>query len=154
MDVMDNDPFWHHGHLQLMSADSMAVGMSPAVKLIVNVLRIVSEPELGTGMESDAGANASYRRYRLIHRFELSRHDMVPDGAGGMRQITDSEALAAAVAATSPEFATETDGLQERIDRDISYLAAMDSPTLLAMTDKIIDRFLSPETRRRETLDP
>ena len=150
MDVMDNDPFWHHGHLQLMSADSMAVGMSPAVKLIVNVLRIVSEPELGTGMESDAGANASYRRYRLIHRFELSRHDMVPDGAGGMRQITDSEALAAAVAATSPEFATETDGLQERIDRDISYLAAMDSPTLLAMTDKIIDRFLSPETRRRE----
>ncbi len=150
MDVMDNDPWWHHGRLQIMSADSMSVGMSPAVKLIVNVLRIVSEPELGTGMESDAGANAAYRRYRLIHRFELSRHEMVPDGEGGMRPVTDSEALEAAVAATSPEFATGMDDLQKRIDRDISYLAAMDSPTLLAMTDRIIDRFLSPETRCRE----
>ncbi len=150
MDVMENDPSWHHGQLQLMSADSMSVGMSPAVKLIVNVLRIVSEPELGTGLGADAEANASYRRYRLIHRFELSRHEMVPDGEGGMRPVTDSEALALAVAATSPEFATGTDDLQKRIDSDISYLAAMDSPTLLAMTDRIIDRFLSPETRRRE----
>lgn len=162
MQVMDNDPGWHHGHLQIMSADSMSVGMSAAVKLIVNVLRMVNEPELVTGTGDDADTNAAHRRYRLIHRFELSRYDMVPDtdadgnpvldesGNPAMRPITDSEALAVAVAATSPEFCGKKDELQERIDRDIDMLASMDSPTLAAMTDRIIDRFLSEETRRRE----
>lgn len=159
MDVMENDPSWPHGQIQLMSADSMSIGMSAAVKLIVNVLRLVNEPELAT---DSADANASYRRYRLIHRFELSRYDRVPvtdadgnpvtgeDGQPLTRPITDSEALAVAVAATSPEFEQKTDELQQRIDRDIDMLAAMDSPTLAAMTDRIIDRFLSRETRCRE----
>ena len=153
MDVMDNDPGWRHGHLQLMSADSMSVGMSPAVKLIVNVLRLLNEPALADETPRRSNLNAAYRRYRLIHRFELTRHTTVDDGGdGGIRPVTDSEALALAVAATSPEFAGDTDGLQRQIDSDIASLAAMDSPTLLAVTDRIIDSFLSEDTRRRENV--
>ncbi len=153
MDVMENDPGWTHGHLQLMSADSMSVGMSPAVKLIVNVLRLLNEPALAEDASSRNDLNAAYRRYRLIHRFELTRHSTVDDGADGVaRPVTDSEALAAAVAATSPEFASGSDELQQAIDRDIASLAAMDSPTLLAVTDRIIGSFLSEDTRRRENV--
>jgi len=170
MDVMENDPSWRHGAVPVMSADSMEISQSPAVRMIVNVLRLATQPVLVTkpGGEVDADGkpvqevNPAYRRYRLLHRFELCRFDMVEqtdeagnivmgdDGRPLMRRLTDREALAKAVAATSVPLDATPDAVQCEIDTEIKRLSEMESPTLLAMTERIIGRFLTSDARRKE----
>lgn len=163
MDISANDPEWTFGPLNITSADSMAVDMSPSVTLIINVLRTLADPSLGEDVPADSTAAASYLRYRLIHRFHLETHVQVPvkdpvtgepvtgdDGKPEMRESTASEALLRAIRATSPKFAGSPDPQQQQIDSAIAELASMDSPTLISITDSIISRFITPEARRRE----
>lgn len=172
MDVMENDPSWTHGVMPVVSADAMAVNLSPAVRMIVNVLRLSTQPMLVTkpGGEVDAEGkpvnvvNPAYRRYRLLHRFELSRFDTVEEldaegnpvidseGRPVMRRLTDREALAKAVAATSVPFDELPEFTQGEIDAELKRLSEMESPSLLAMTERIIGRFLTPDVRRRENV--
>jgi ATP-dependent exoDNAse (exonuclease V) beta subunit len=172
MDVMDNDPQWRHGTIPVVSADSMEISISPAVRMIVNVLRLTTQPMLVTqpGGEVDGEGrpvnviNPAYRRYRLLHRFELCRFDTVEavdeqgnpvvddEGRVVMRRLTDQEALAKAVAATSVPFDETPECIQGEIDAEIRRLSEMESPTLLAMTERIIGRFLTPDARRRENV--
>ncbi len=172
MEVMEHDSSWRHGMVPVVSADSMEISLSPAVRMIVNVLRLATQPITVTrpGGEVDAEGrpvqevNPAYRRYRLLHRFDLCRFDMVEatdaegnvirDGEGKpvMRNLTDSEALARAVAATSVPAGASPDVLQGEIDAEIQRLAEMDSPTLQAMTERIIGKFLTPDARRRENV--
>ena len=44
------------------------------------------------------------------------------------------------------------DALQMEIDAEIQRLAEMDSPTLQAMTERIIGKFLTADARRRENV--
>lgn len=170
MQAMTNPSTWPHGQVPVASADSMPVSMSPAVRMIVNVLRLATEPltvTKGDGKVDTDGnpvnvVNPVYRRNRLLHRFELSRFEMVeetdengspllnPDGSPRMRRLTDSEALARAVAATSVPVDETTDALQAEIDAELARLRNMESPTLLALTERIIGRFVTPEARRHE----
>ncbi|MDE5941467.1 MAG: UvrD-helicase domain-containing protein, partial [Muribaculaceae bacterium] len=170
MDVMENDAGWCHGVIPIVSADSMEINLSPAVRMIVNVLRLTTQPMSVTmpGGEVDADGeplteiNPAYRRWRMAHRFELCRFDQVQetdsDGNGVfdsegnpvMRRLTDNEALLKAIAATSTVPGESSDEVQQAIDDEIRSLASMDSPTLMAMTERIIDRFLTPDGRRRE----
>lgn len=172
MKVMEDDRTWPHGVIPIVSADSMEIGLSPAVRMIINVLRLTTQPMLVTkpGGEVDAEGrpvnvvNPAYRRYRLLHRFELCRFDTVAvtdeDGrpvtdAGGepvMRRLTDREALAKAVAATSVPFDETPEETQGEIDAELQRLSDMESPSLLAMTERIIGRFLTPDARRRENV--
>ena len=144
--------------------------MSPAVRMIVNVLRLATQPMTVTmpGGEVDADGeplteiNPTYRRWRMAHRFELCRFDTVqqtdengeplfaPDGSPLMRRLTDSEALKKAVDATSAMPGESRDELQQQIDNEIRALASMDSPTLMSMTERIIERFMTLEARQRE----
>lgn len=172
MDVMENDPLWRHGKLPVMSADSMEINMSPAVRMIVNVLRLATRPMLVVkpGGEVDADGNPvnvinpAYRRYRLLHRFELCRFDLTEetdangniitdaDGKPRMRRLTDREALAKAVAATSVPVDETPEETQAEIDAELQRLSEMESPTLLAMTERIIGKFLTPDARTRENV--
>jgi len=172
MDVMEHDPQWKHGSLPIVSADSMEISMSPAVRMIVNVLRLATQPMMLTspGGEVDAEGkplqmvNPAYRRHRLAHRFELCRFDEVPltdesgrevtdaDGNVMRRRLTDSEALAKAIAVTSMPAVDGTDDEQVRVDEEIRRLSEMESPTIMAMTERIIGRLLTPEARRRENV--
>lgn len=170
MRVMESDPQWSHGTVPIVSADSMEIDMSPAVRMIVNVLRLATQPMTVTmpGGEVDADGeplteiNPTYRRWRMAHRFELCRFDTVqqtdengeplfaPDGSPLMRRLTDSEALKKAVDATSAMPGESRDELQQQIDNEIRALASMDSPTLMSMTERIIERFMTLEARQRE----
>ena len=172
MEAMESDPSWRHGVLPIVSADSMEINLSPAVRMIVNVLRLTTQPMSVTrpGGEVDedgrpiADVNPAYSRCRMAHRFELCRFDMVPecndkgepvfndDGTPRMRRLTDNEALMKAVAATSSMPGESADAVQGAIDDEIRRLASMDSPTLMAMTERIIDRFLTVEGRRRDNV--
>ena len=172
MDTMANSPEWHHGVLPIVSADSMEIGMSAAVRMIVNVLRLATQPAMITHPGGEVGpdgkplevVNPAYRRHRLAHRFELCRFDEVDvtDGHGTVvtdesgkplrRRLTDSEALAKAIAATSMPAGSACDPLQNQIDEEIKRLSEMESPTVLAMTERIIERFLTPDARRRENV--
>jgi ATP-dependent exoDNAse (exonuclease V) beta subunit len=163
---------WHHGVLPLMSADSMSITLSPAVRMIVDVLRLVTKPLMvvsTTGDTNDDGSpvmemNPAYRRYRLLHRFELCRFDTVPalDGEGRplldeagnavRRRLTDSEALAAAIMATSAPVSETDNSLQAKLDAEVVALSKMDSPTLMAMTERIINQCLTDEVRRRDNV--
>lgn len=155
MSVMANDPSWPHGQVQIMSADSMAIGMSAAVKTVVNVLRLLANPTIGDTTNEERAKDPAYNRLRLLHRFELGRYDTVTqtdeEGREVTRRITDSEALARAVAATSiPLGGATPDERQTLIDRQIDNLINLDSPTLSVLTDCIIDKFLAPEAKVAE----
>jgi ATP-dependent exoDNAse (exonuclease V) beta subunit len=160
---------WHHGVVPIVSADSMEISMSPAVRMVVNVLRLISQPLMVTMPGGEISTermfkemNPVYRRWRLAHRFELCRCERVqatdadgrplftPDGQPVMRRMTDSEALQKAINATSSVEGTEADLVQQEIDKDVRDFATMDSPTLLAVTEKIIGKFLNDDIRERE----
>lgn len=172
MHVMGNDPEWKHGVLPIMSSDSMEISLSPAVRMIINVLRLTTQPMtvVRRGGEVDSNGNPkmdinpAYRRCRMAHRFELCRFDTVqataadgtplfnPDGTPRMRRLTDDEALLKAVAATSAMPGDESDAVQAAIDDEIRKLASMESPTVMAVTERIISQFLTPEARRCENV--
>lgn len=172
MDVMENDPLWPHGVLPVMSADSMEISLSPVVRMIVDVLRLATQPAMITRPGGELGpdgrplemVNPVYRRYRLAHRYELCRFDMVEvidevgnvvkdaEGVPLRRRLTDSEALAKAVLATSVPVEESGDGVQAAIDEEIRRLSEMESPTILAMTERIIERFIPAEARMKENV--
>lgn len=166
MDTMEHDPEWTHGQVPIVSSDSMSISLSPAVKMIINVLRLVTQPSKVKAPDDASAAprlnSASYRRYRLLHRFELCRFDMTevtdslgrpvtgPDGRPEMRRLTAVEAFAKAVEATSAPPGEATDPQQRIIDAELLDLAAMESPTLSSMTERIIGRLLTPDAREKE----
>ena len=150
MNVMANDPAWTHGQVGITSADSMAVNMSSAVKLVVNVLRLLANPTIGDPGNPDRMKDPEYNRLRLVHRFELEKYNTVTytdeEGNEHTRRQTSNEALKRAVAATSPSLG-KPDAEQTRIDALIDGLMNLDSPTLSVLTDCIIDKFLANDAK-------
>lgn len=163
MSVME-DPGsgWHHGHVPIVSADSIPVEMSPAVRMIICMLELTGQPDKiispknRNGVEEDVlEKNPVYQRNRLAHRFEIERFteidDVDADGRPVRRRLTDSEALAKAVKATMCEPGDpDYDERQAAIDAGLARLNAMTSPTLLHLTESIIHDFIPAETRRSD----
>ena len=162
-----SDSTWPGGPLQITSADSMAVDMSPAVSLIISAMRVMADPSIASeGSEmsetdrSDAKNDrsnddlmADINRYRLITRFELETYTEVPctgpDGEPAKRTLTPSEALLRALAAQGNGI-YGPDETQQHINVSLKELQASASPTLLGLANDIVDRFITPEARAKE----
>lgn len=164
MAVMENpDSGWYHGHVPVVSADSIPVGMSPAVRMVISILTLTGEPSriVSPHRRPDADGNRPmevnpvYQRNRLVHRFEIERFTEIDDvdaeGNAVRRRLTDSEALAKAVAATISEPGDPGyDERQAGIDAGLARLSNITTPTLLHLTESIIRDFLPPESRRSD----
>ena len=168
MEAMDEE-WWPHGHVPILSADALRVESCHGVQMIINFLRLATTPELVLDVEKSeqTGAkvmksNPEFRRFRLIHRYELSLIDTVvavdpetgeavrdESGRPVMRNLTPQEALRKAIAATSllpgdPNL----DEVQKSIDRQTEKIRSMGCPTLLGITESIISDFLSDDAKR------
>lgn len=169
LDLM-RDPTWSHGHVDIISSDALEISTSPAVQLVIGILRLTTTPQyvVDTSREPEDGRpvmkpNPDFLRNRLIHRYELCVFDQTditgPDGAPMAdadgnplrRRLTPAEALIKAVKATSLlPGEPNPDPLQEQLDRESANAAEMDCPSLFAITERIIRDYLPRESRRDE----
>lgn len=162
-------PEWKHGHIDIMSSDALEISASPAVQLIVGMLRLMTTPQyiLDKNNPGENGnnmiPNPEFLRNRLIHRFELSVFDQtelldsdgepVLDEEGNplMRRLSPREALRKAILATTPLPGEENpDPLQAQLDNETAKIGEMDCPSLFAVTERIIRNYLPAESRRNE----
>lgn len=161
---------WGHGHVEIMSSDALEISASPAVQLIIGLLRLMTTPQyvLDKDNPSIEGKenlvpNPEFLRNRLIHRFELSVFDQTEildeegnpmldaKGEPQLRRLTPQEALRKAILATTPLPGEENqDPLQIRLDSETSKIGEMDCPSLFAITERIIRKYLPEESRRSE----
>lgn len=163
---------WSHGHVDIISSDALEISTSPAVQLVIGILRLTTTPQYvadisgddrQTGEEPAMVPNPEFLRNRLIHRYELCVFDQTemtgPDGAVILdeegkpvrRRLTPEEALMKAVAATAPlPGEPNPDPLQEQLDRESSKAGEMDCPSLFAITERIIRDYVPEESRRGE----
>lgn len=161
MAAMNDPEKWPLQRVGIMSADSMAISISGAVRMIVDVLRLCSQPARiltpsGKDGKTVEEENPVFRRYRLLHRYELALYETVEEvdaetGEQHTRYLTPAEALERAIEATSPD-ADETEQGQRNFEEELQWLTDMDSPSLIETTERIIGRFLNEEVRRRETV--
>lgn len=169
LDLM-RDSGWSHGHVDIISSDALEISTSPAVQLVIGILRLTTTPQyvVDTDRQPVDGRpvmkpNPDFLRNRLIHRYELCVFDQTdmtaPDGspvldAQGkplLRRLTAEEALRKAIAATSPlPGEPNPDPLQQRLDQESAKAAEMDCPSLFAITERIIRDYLPRESRREE----
>lgn len=164
------EPDWRFGRIPVVSADALRVDSSLAVQLIIGVLRLAITPEYvlddssrDQGGEPRKIRNAAYRRARMIHRYNLCLFDQVPvtdetgrpvldsDGNPMTRRLTNSEALAKAVRATSePAPGQAPDPLQASIDAQALQMKIMDCPSIDALVERIIRVMLPADCRKEE----
>lgn len=169
LDLMGDDA-WPHGHIDIISSDALEISTSPAVQLVIGILRLTTTPQyvVDTSREPEDGRpvmkpNPDFLRNRLIHRYELCVFDQteltLPDGSPATdsdgnpirRRLTPEEALMKAVAATAPlPGEPNPDPLQEQLDRESSKAGEMDCPSLFAITERIIRDYVPAESRRAE----
>lgn len=169
LDLM-RDPSWIHGHVDIISSDALEISTSPAVQLIVGILRLTTTPQyiVDTSVENPDGTpgmkpNPEFLRNRLIHRYELSIFDETdasspdgepvtsPSGEPLRRRLTPEEALMKAIAATAPlPGEPNPDKFQELLDKESSKTADMDCPSLTAVTERIIRQYVPEESRRTD----
>lgn len=171
LDLMKQDD-WQHGAVDIISSDALEISSSPAVQLVIGILRLSTTPQYiagtpgktsGESEEPQMMPNPEFLRNRLIHRYELCIFDQVdvtsPDGtvvvdADGnpmKRQLTPEEALKKAIDATAPlPGEPNSDILQQQLDRESSKVGDMDCPSLFAITERIIQNYVPEESRRSE----
>jgi ATP-dependent exoDNAse (exonuclease V) beta subunit len=153
-------PEWKHGHIDIVSSDAMEISASPAVQLIVGILRIITTPQyiidLNKGMDEEGRPvmkpNPDFLRNRLIHRYELcvfdEKDDVDENGNPIRRRLTPDEALMKAVAATEPlpgEY--NPDETQTSIDAETARPEDADCPSLFAITERIIQKYVPQKSR-------
>lgn len=171
LDLMKQES-WQHGAVDIISSDALEISSSPAVQLVIGILRLSTTPQYIAGAPVKANGeteepqiipNPEFLRNRLIHRYELSIFDQVdvtsPDGttvvdADGnpmKRRLTPEEALKKAIDATAPlPGEPNIDALQQQLDRESSKIGDMDCPSLFAITERIIQNYVPEESRRTE----
>lgn len=163
------EPGWRHGQLEVKSTDAVGVSSSPAVKMIIEILRLTQLPHMVTTIKEKADGsieqkrdeNPAYKRARLLYCFQYYLHTTVTGPDGSARPCTGSEALASAIAAIRQADSTS---LKEILDFAATSTAGGDSDgsdeserpavtclTLTAVVDKIISRYVIPEILPEET---
>jgi len=161
---------WSHGHVDIISSDALEISTSPAVQLVIGILRLTTTPQyvVDTDREPEEGRpvmvpNPEFLRNRLIHRYELCVFDQTDvigpdgnpvldgDGAPMRRRLTPEEALMKAIAATAPlPGDPNPDPLQTRLDKESAKVGDMDCPSLFAITERIIRDYVPQESRRSD----
>lgn len=169
LDLMKT-PGWAHGKIDILSADALEISTSPAVQLVIGILRLTTTPQYVVDTSRSLTPegipqmklNPEFLRNRLIHRYELSVYDLTDtdidgqpltdvDGNRTSRRITPEEALSKAIRATSlrlgADYSAES---QEEFNRSVSALTKMDCPSLFSLTERIIREFVPEESRESE----
>lgn len=158
---------WQFGRFPIMSDDALEISSSPAVQLIIGILRLCTTPQYildhskareEAVREENRMLNPAYLRNRLIHRYELCRFDRVPvldeegrplldeQGRPVTKRISPEEALAKAIRATAPAPGDpQLDPLQKRLDAVIMDTSQMDCPSIFAIVERIIQECLPSE---------
>ncbi len=171
LDLMGQEN-WSHGHIDIMSSDALEISTSPAVQLVIGMLRLATTPQYiadTSGKSNPQGGapamvpNPAFLRNRLIHRYELcvfdQTEDTAPDGTALLdeqgvplrRRLTPEEALMKAIAATTPlPGEPNPDPLQQRLDSESAKTEETDCPSLFATTERIILNYIPEESRREE----
>lgn len=172
------DPSWRHGPLEVKSTDAVSVGASPAVRMIIEILRLTQLPHTVTRIDVRPNGekkeikeeNPAYRRARLLYCYRYYLHTEIEEDDGTRRLRNNSEALEAAVAALKREDdADDTDlppgnaSLKEIIEfarnatsgnaggNEADDNKTVTCLTLTAIVDKIISRYVNPDALERET---
>ena len=146
-------PDWVFGQIRIMSSDALEVGSSPTVMMIVNMLHLLSTPEMITDLRHFARSgetrmipNPEFLRRRLIHRFQLclyrKEERILPDGSVETVTLTPSEALARALDGMEDD---RPDELQRQIDESLASLATQSCPNLYELVESIIQKTVPPE---------
>lgn len=167
LDLM-NDSTWRHGPVEIMSSDALEIAASPAVQLVIGMLRLTTSPlyvadtsQPRADGEPAVKLNPEFLRNRLIHRYELSAFDTIavtdesgapvtdPDGNQVMRRLTPGEALEKAIAATSSLLSVKDDSAPLP-ESELPPSVESECPSLYTITEKIILESVPPETRQSE----
>ncbi|MDE6345070.1 MAG: UvrD-helicase domain-containing protein [Muribaculaceae bacterium] len=100
-------PGWRHGQLEVKSTDAVGISSSPAVKMIIEILRLTQLPHMVTTIrelndgttEHRREENPAYRRARLLYCYQYYLHTTVSDPDGTQRPCSGTEALSLAIEA-------------------------------------------------------
>ena len=112
-------PGWRHGQLEVKSTDAVGIGSSPAVKMIIEILRLTQLPHTVTSIKERPDGtvehlreeNPAYRRARLLYCYQYYLNTTVCDPGGSAHQCSPTEALTFAVDAIKrDEGKTSGDG--------------------------------------------
>lgn len=167
--IMDafRDPEWKYGEIEINSADSLSVSASPAVGLIISLLRLYLTPEYIEVTTTDSAGhpsvtqteNPEYKRARLLQCYEFLLHKATPDANGAISTADRTEALLRALAMLDqPENLSDEQRLQRDIDQtNYSERANSDEqelkcPTLTLIVERLMKQFLEPVALQRESI--
>lgn len=127
------NPDWQHGPIEVKSTDAVGINSSPAVKMIIEILRLTQLPHIvpddrakspdDTSKQATKG-NPAYRRARLLYCYQYYLHTSVRDDNGNMRPRSTSEALALAI------DAVKKDEKKEEGSTDNNILVPPGTPSL------------------------
>lgn len=147
-EVMRDDGSWHHGSVEIVSADAIGLDSSPTVRLIIAVLRQYVEPFVDE--ESNTETKSGKRRLDLQRRINdlHNRYEYYRADAG----ISRSEALALALRHARADY--EDDDPIRLSDSQIRQRAAdaadMQCPSLVSLVERIVSCYVSPASCRRD----
>lgn len=164
--ALNVDDNWKHGPVEIASSDSMEVSKAASVKLVIEVMRLALTPQFilcervntATGeVTREEKLNPQWRRARLIrwyHHFLGQPADPVTGD-----KPTHASALACAVIVVTDEALLSDDDaekrrlivatLNESLDNETEVF---DAPTLDAMVEMIVSRYISDDMRCRDTV--
>lgn len=162
----NDDPSWAFPQVEITSSDSMEISRSGAVRIIMEVLRLALAPEFIKVEKTDPATgettkveqlNPQWRRARLnrwYHYFinlETDPATSLPPAQG--------DCIAYAVAMVSDPDTLPDDRRRWREDFIASYgrpaddeASTLTAPSLDILVDNIIDRYVSPRVRERDTI--
>lgn len=162
-----SDPEWRHGKIDVMSTDSMDIASSSAVKMIISVLRLSLTPEyIDITKKGNDGKsipptrpNPAWQRTRLLQRFEYFLHRPIQHPDGTLRYPSPDQALSRALDLMRPEEELAPEALKQRKADEEIFLSespaetnVLKCPSLMAIVEKIIARYVTPEAMERETI--
>ncbi len=164
--MLNNDSQWHHPKVEITSSDSMEISRSGAVKIIIEVLRLALTSEYINVKNVDpATGEISYktelnprwkqsrlnRWYNYFMNLDIDPATSLPPTQGNsltyaLTMISEPEELTAEQAQWREKFVST-------YDRDINNEASLFSgPSLEIIIDRIIDNYISPNARDRDTI--
>lgn len=160
-----SSPEWEYGSIDINSADSLKISASPAVSLIIDMMRLSLTPEIIEIYKSTPSGeiktikteNPEYRRTRLLQRYKYFLHSAPLDATGAVSPEDRAEALRRALLLMeTPESLTEEQLRQRQADETrFAARSSIDSekllcPTLSLMVERLIRRYIEPSVLSRE----